>query len=288
MPKKKVENKGNLMVHNDFNKIVFPQEFTATDFNLFFTICLRLQGRKSDLVTISYDDIRKISDYRNGSLEDLTRDLKEVVKKLKAIDYWDEGKDEKNREVFRTYTFFPYFDAGYDEYGKGRLIVEISKHGALLLSSISKNFTPLDMQALLSLKSKYSKSLYRLLRQFRNTGEYYVKTEKFRALLGIPDGYKNRDIMEKVIKPTVKALEPYFPELTVEAVQSGRQGHPVVEYDFFFKVIDEQQSFSSQEDINRIANDMKKDNKRTTKKTPFEKFQASETDYKQLEKILTQ
>ena len=76
--------------------------------------------------------------------------------------------------------------------------------------------------------------LYRLLKQFRSTGEYHVKVDELRKLLGCPESYSNKYLMRDIITPAIAELQKDFPTLTCEAVRARTKGRPVTGYHFMF------------------------------------------------------
>ena len=58
----------------------------------------------------------------------------------------------------------------------------------------------------MSLSSKYTKTIYRYLKQFRNTGLWKIKYKDFKEILGIPSSYQTCNIETRIIKPAIKQL----------------------------------------------------------------------------------
>ena len=150
------------------------------------------------------------------------------------------------------------------------------------------------MQEFTELSSKYSKTLYRLLKQYRSTGEYHVKIGELRKLLGCPDTYENKMFMARVITPAIKELQKDFPLLKCEPMRARTKGRPITGYHFTFEADGQ---IPGQTTIDQAAEEMerykaaKASTKAKTKKnsfTDFEQRQRSISDYDNLERRLVQ
>ena len=61
------------------------------------------------------------------------------------------------------------------------------------------------MQEFVGLQSKYVKTFYRLLKQWRSTEQYiFNNIDDFREKMDVPKPYSNMRLMTKIIEPTVK------------------------------------------------------------------------------------
>ena len=107
-------------------------------------------------------------------------------------------------------------------------------------------FTAFELGEFVSLSSKYTKTLYRLLKQYRTTGKFIIKLPDFLEIMGIPSSYRMRDIDKQILQPAIKELaEPtlFAPEqipfinLQYEKIKGkGRgRGGVVVALHFTFK-----------------------------------------------------
>ena len=68
------------------------------------------------------------------------------------------------------------------------------------------NWTQFEFFEFATLKSVYSKTVYRFLKQYRKTGFWKVDLEDFRNLLSIPKSYKPTHIDSRVLKPVMTEL----------------------------------------------------------------------------------
>ena len=92
-----------------------------------------------------------------------------------------------------------------------------------------------SLQQFNDLQSSYSKTMFRLLKQFRTTGYAYFSKEDFNELLDIPKSYRESDVNKKVLKPIKEELTPLFRGLTIKKKYGKGRGKPVIGYQFSFK-----------------------------------------------------
>ncbi|WP_000496297.1 replication initiation protein, partial [Streptococcus agalactiae] len=105
---------------------------------------------------------------------------------------------------------------------------------AYLLNNLKNCYTSLELQESSSLKSSYSKGIYKKLREFRNSDKPFWKVtfDDFKEYLDIPKSYRMTDINKVVINPALKELSPYFEGLTVEKYSNkkkGQRGRPKID-----------------------------------------------------------
>ncbi len=67
-------------------------------------------------------------------------------------------------------------------------------------------FTAFELAEFAELSGKYTKTLYRLLKQFRTTGKAYFEWEEFCRIMKIPQDYRQSEVDKWVLKPAIKEL----------------------------------------------------------------------------------
>ena len=83
------------------------------------------------------------------------------------------------------------------------------------------------------MRSSYSKTTYRLLKQYRKTGYVTYSIEKFKELLCVPDSYQIGHITDVIIKPVQNELKKYFKGLKINKVKA-KKGRKIVRIEFHF------------------------------------------------------
>lgn len=75
------------------------------------------------------------------------------------------------------------------------------------LHRLAKQFTSYRLEVVSRVRSAYAIRLYELLIQFRDTGERYLKIDKFRDMLQVDSKYPRFvDLKRRVIEPAVKEI----------------------------------------------------------------------------------
>lgn len=78
----------------------------------------------------------------------------------------------------------------------------------------------------MALSSSYTKCIYRVLRYLKRNNQpaWIVSLEDFRAFMDLPKSYKIGNIDQRVLKPSIKELSKFFPNLKVEKIYSATVG----------------------------------------------------------------
>lgn len=231
---------------NEMNTLHF-HGFSAVDLDMLMTLCSRMKDRDEDVMEFEFAYLKKIMEYKAKDNDRFISDLDAMNSKL--IKVTASFKTDTKKVMF---VLFPTFEIDTQ---KETLKVRVNPDFKYLLNKISGDFTLFELQEFVSLSGKYSKNLYRLLKQFRKTGTYVIDLENFRRRMDIPDTYKNRDVLEKAIKPAVEELTRlcYFKDLKVEPETARKKGAPVTGYTFTFRKSNQiagQESFHDADSFN--------------------------------------
>ncbi|EAO7108631.1 replication initiation protein [Campylobacter coli] len=197
--------------NNDFNLLPMP-ELKAIQMDMFMAIISLTKDKKENtpfLKKFFNPDKRKIIIPQKKFIElcrlnDSKMDYKEIffaiddcLKKLCnfLISY---QKDERT-----IYNFVCFEEANIiaDE-------VHITLQSRFYDMIINKKFgfTAFELAEFAELSGKYTKTLYRLLKQFRTTGKAYFEWEEFCRIMDIPENYRQIDIDQRILKPAIKEL----------------------------------------------------------------------------------
>lgn len=74
-----------------------------------------------------------------------------------------------------------------------------------------------------SLRSSYSKNIFKLLKQWESKKEKLFSIEEFRNLLNVPSKYRMSEIDKFILKPMNTELPQYFPNLKLEKIKTGKK-----------------------------------------------------------------
>ena len=212
--------------NNYMNKLYFTK-FKAVEYDLLMTLCAKLRDKDTNIITLSFTEIKNIIQYTKHTNENFVECLKSMNRKLMDIIC----EIEIDGKVI-MFVLFPTFEI---DSNKQELTICVNERFKFILNELIRNFTRFDLAEFIGLNSKYSKTLYRLLKQFKTTGRYEVKLDDFRKKIDCPESYSTKYVMDKVIKPSVHELQKYFPDLQCTVQYTQKRGKPVSGYIFTFE-----------------------------------------------------
>ena len=215
--------------HHELNTIPL-RKFTPVEMNLFFSIISRMREKGDKTVRFTFEQLKDLSNYKATANTRFVDDLKSTYEKLLQLRFGRTSKTGLSVEMFVLFTEFkingdikePYVD------------IRIYEKALPLLNNLDE-WVRYSLQQFSELQSSYSKTMFRLLKQWRTVGKVYFEKEDLHELLGIPKSYKQGDIDRAVFSPIKQELTPIFKGLTITKNHARRRGNPVVGYTFTFK-----------------------------------------------------
>ena len=215
--------------HHELNTIPL-RKFTPIEMNLFFSIISRMREKGDKTVRFTFEQLKDLSHYKATANTRFVDDLKSTYEKLLQLRFGRTSKTGLSVEMFVLFTEFkingdikePYVD------------IRIYEKALPLLNNLDE-WVRYSLQQFNELQSSYSKTMFRLLKQWRTVGKVYFEKEDLHELLGIPKSYKQGDIDRAVFSPIKQELTPIFKGLTITKNHARRRGNPVVGYTFTFK-----------------------------------------------------
>lgn len=211
---------------NELNTVPM-RKFNAKEMDLFFSICAKMKNTNTSIVRFSFEDLKGLSDYRMTATQHFVKDLESVYDKMLELKYRVED-DDGTIDKFVLFTKF--------RINPKKKYVEISVQPELeyILNELTNEFTQFELREFTGLSSSYSKTMYRLLKQFKNTGFYTVKITEFRELLDVPKSYRMTHITQKILQPIEKELSQYFDPFIIKKVKA-KKGNRIDRIEFYFK-----------------------------------------------------
>lgn len=224
-------SKAKITYRNELNALSFPK-FTAMDFNLFFTICyfvIEQNKNKRTLkksVKIKFDDLRIfMPDIKNKKrfFDEIVKFVKyklkwvgvdtirydsEADKNSDVLEYLENGEREVEGSVFLN----KYLVSERNE----ELYLEITPYAYSMLNEFG-NFMSFDMSEFCSFENKYTKTLFRLLKQYENLNSYNIdensnlkaikmNKNEFMKFMDTPSNYKMSHLDCRVMTPSLDEL----------------------------------------------------------------------------------
>ena len=201
--------------HKDFENKLVLKNFTASELNFLMAICTKVRDKKEEEIMFTFNELKNISNWTNKNDKDFIRSLEMTNKKLIELTF----RFENEKEII-MFVLFPTFHIDKNE---KTLKVAVNTKFAYLLNNLSNNFNWYQLKDFTSLKSKYSKLLYKELMLFKDTGYRIFKIEDFRKKLDIPEKYRMTHINQYVLKPIKEDLEHIFSNFEIVKIKNGRE-----------------------------------------------------------------
>ena len=250
------DNKMNLLAFKNLDKV---------EANLFFSIVARFNDKGAEKLKLNFSEIAEfISDnkYTSKELSKLINDG--VGKVVQSAIKW---------EMTPTKTaYFTLFNEFLVDDENKTLEASINSRFLFMLNNFKDgNFTMLELAEFSSLKSKYTQTLYRLLKQFRFTGFRSIKWAEFIEIMDIPTSYRARDIDKQILKPAIAELtqeadifnqnNPIFKKLIYKKIRGTGRGRPVEKIEFYFmpETNEPKEQKKNEKALQYIAQDIKKE-----------------------------
>ncbi|MBR6611811.1 MAG: replication initiation protein [Campylobacter sp.] len=212
MPLIEPDKKYKLKYNNDLNYIPMPK-LKGRQQDLFFAVLSQIKEKKDSQgfltnffdkekrkLTIPYAEFVKIC-----RIDDWNRNFTEIWYEIKDfLDILTSFKIEYQTQ-FRYYNFVCFEEAMHDTQEQTINITFQSRFYDMIVN-YKYGFTSFELSEFISLESKYSKILYRLLKQFKYTGYFKIEWQEFCNLMQIPKSYNQSDIDKQILKPAMNEL----------------------------------------------------------------------------------
>lgn len=218
--------------HNDFNTVPL-RGFNEREKRIVMALLHEVKGKDTEVVQLDFDTLRGLVgwDDKKGK-----RNATEFVKYLetlseKIMTLRGTLRSESGLKVVK-FSLFPTFIID----GEDTKTLRVSINPEFkYLTNIFDMFTAFELEDYNKMSTSYGQELYRLIKQFRTTGFYRVKTEDLRHLLSVPKSYSNADMDRKVFsKSTVTDLSNAFKNFKIKQERGTGRGRPIIGYTFTF------------------------------------------------------
>lgn len=200
--------------HNKLNNFNYGR-FSAVEADIFFSLIAKIKESDGQLF-MGFDELKSLSNYYSRDEKRFIRDVENTFEKYLNLKY----KEENQKAIVITNVFSRLFISKE----KRHVIVDVTPGMEHVILSVSEQFTRFELKEFTQLKSSYSKSLYRLLKQWRKVGRMKISIDDFRFKLDIPKSYRMTNITNTVLNPALKELAAYFKGLSYEKVYAAHKG----------------------------------------------------------------
>ena len=202
-----------LKYKNDINKIRLGA-LTSKEQDIFFSLIYKAQKQNEREIIIDFVDVAKLTDDNKNSKR-LISNMRTLSKKLSQL-------SQEIKLPNGNFVIFNLFDRFVIDINENFLKVNVNEDFKFLLNDLIGTFTKFELRHLVELKSSYSKIIFRMLKQFQSTGWYEICLTDFKESLGVPETYSMDNVNQRVLKPILKELPTYFPNLKIEKIKKGR------------------------------------------------------------------
>lgn len=183
---------------NELHRVNFSALSEAQQ-NILFTLLYEIKHQNTDFLEL---DIIKISELADIS----TRNKSYFIELLNGLTRFQELKiryEINEQGDLRQEVIFPMIET---QLKNNKIFVKVSSGFRERFLLVNNEFTRYELAEFVSLSSKYTKTIYRYLKQFRNTGLWKIDYDEFKEILGIPSSYISTMIDKQIIKPAIKQL----------------------------------------------------------------------------------
>jgi len=206
--------------HNDINKIK-TGSFTEKEIDIFFSILFKMKGRETKEIILEFAELKGLVE----STQNNTRLMSQVRSMNRKIINLNQEIELPNGDIM----VFNLFEKLVFSPKKRTLTAKITETFSYMLNDLIGNYTKFDLKALVSLKSGYSKQLFKLLKQYEGTDQgpkwYWVELKEFKDLLGVPGTYSTTNFNKKVLAPLETELGKIFYNFKIQKLT--KDGKPV-------------------------------------------------------------
>jgi plasmid replication initiation protein len=220
--------------HNDFNTVPL-RGFNEREKRIVMALLHEVKGKDTQVVQLDFHTLRGLTGWDETNHKGANSNA-EFVKYLEALS----DKIMTLRGTLRSasglkivkFSLFPTFVI--DGENTNTLRVSINPEFKYL-TNVFDMFTAFELDDYNKMRTSYGQELYRLIKQFRTTGFYRVKTEDLRRLLSVPESYSNAKMDQKVFsKSTVTDLSNAFKNFKIKQERGTGRGRPIIGYTFTF------------------------------------------------------
>jgi len=214
-----------IVYKNDMNTVPL-RKFNPIELDLFFTIVGQMRDKGLSEVVYKFDELKELSNYnQTKGIERFIKDLESTYDKLISLNV----KIGTSRK-WTKFVFFTRYSIDMDNQ-----IISIATNTEFehLINKLTGNFTKLELEEFTELKSSYSKTAYRLLKQYRKTGYVVYEIDKFLELFCVPSSYKQYHINQRVLQPIKDELSVYFKNFKINKISKGK-GRKITHIEFIF------------------------------------------------------
>ncbi|MDN6389700.1 MAG: replication initiation protein [Lactococcus lactis] len=216
---------------NEVNSIPM-RKWSIEEMNFFFAILTKLRDEGTREINFGKHELADLAKYTITHNKRYEKTIEQLGKHVSGLQYW-----EKTNNSFMSMPLFTKFKATWsDDLTKLDVSVKANEEFEYILNSWNEgNWTQFMLEEFTEIQSTYSKTLFRLLKQWRTIGAREFSLNELKHLLDIPDSYSAGMVNKRVVNNSVEDLKPYFENLKVKVLKSNARGTPIIGFKFTWK-----------------------------------------------------
>lgn len=193
---------------------------TEVELDLFITAIYLLKDKKTDTITLPFAEFRNLAEIKGNHSDRLIKNIESMSTKLINMNQ----KVMLPNGVIKMFNFFRTITIDPND---NIVTLAVNQDFQYLINDLIGNYTEYDLKHMVGLSSKYSKQLFKLLKQFDNNLVHsrkfcLKKTDDFKESLGIPSGYDRAHFAKLLLKITDE-IKPYFLNLKLEKLNKDQE-----------------------------------------------------------------
>lgn len=212
----------NLVVYKNELNTVSLRSFNPKEMDLFFSICSEMRNKELETISFDFEKLKELSDYKYTAHDRFINDIEGVYDKLMQLNIKIGTSTE-----FTKFVLFTEYTVSVN---KEKVTIQVNKNFKDILNNILGGFTKFELEEFTSLRSSYSKTAYRLLKQFRQSGYYIVQIDEFKRLFDVPKSYAISHITTNILDKIKEELPIYFKNLKINKLRGKGKRKRFIEY----------------------------------------------------------
>ena len=167
--------------------------------NVFFALLQQFRKASGDTLELDFNKLFELAQISQG-----TNYRKEILDKIGRLQEFKFRYQINELGDLRQDVIFPSIET--DSKNKVLRIRVSQGFKERYISSPLKGWTRYELAEFVNLSGTYTKTIYRYLKQYRQTGRWCIRYDDFKELLGIPESYRATNIDQQILKPAIKEL----------------------------------------------------------------------------------
>ena len=183
---------------NELHELKFNSMNEAQQ-NIFFTLLQQFRKASGDTLELDFNKLFELAQISQG-----TNYRKEILDKIGKLQEFKFRYQINELGDLRQDVIFSSIETD----SKNKVLrIRVSRgFKERYINSPLKGWTRYELAEFVNLSGTYTKTIYRYLKQYRQTGRWRIRYDDFKELLDIPESYRATNINQQILKPALKEL----------------------------------------------------------------------------------